>query len=124
MPLVYFGTELIKTLNSLPIEVQHKAYEHFILPINNGNEVINLEGKYKPSWVAPLTVKAAAAFKQAMVDFARENNLHHYHFGYESYKDGQDPVYSGRESKGILHTIPLSDTEHAVFRIDSAHPKW
>ena len=124
---VSITNEAINSLNSLPDELHHKLFINFVQPIKLGYSVSELEGKYKPSWELPL--ENSSVMRKALAEFARTQDLYHYHFGYPFYKTGKDPKYFGKESDGIIHTVlKTSEKEseqiesHTIHRIDLEHP--
>jgi|GEM_PF-1966050 hypothetical protein len=102
-----------------------KMFSNFIKLVNNGYEVSELEGKYKPSWEYG---EPTSKRHEDWLNEARANNLHHYHVGFVDYNkgSGNDKDYPGRESDGIIHmtTTCLDNTlTYIVFRTDKKHPK-
>ncbi|MDX7827351.1 hypothetical protein SJR89_09585 [Aeromonas caviae] len=104
-------------------DVTDKLWLNFLKPILDGyTPPDELPGKYKPSWAARFL---ESPMRQAFVTHAREQNIHHYHFGYRIYTAGRDPEYSGDVSDGIIHTrIDNGDSEisHVILQTCIEHP--
>ncbi|MCG7869694.1 MAG: hypothetical protein JAY74_25395 [Candidatus Thiodiazotropha taylori] len=121
---IVFGTILHTQLKDLDENALRLVYENFIDPIRRGYTIEELPGKYKPSWLLKDHV-FNNQMKKAIADFAKKNDLHHYHYGYPFYVTGRDPDFFGHESDGILHTVNrVADDfyEHVIFRVDECHP--
>jgi len=117
------GTVFFQQLSTLDDKALACVFSNFIDPIRSGYTTDELEGKYKPSW--KLNAASSNPMRAALADFAKSNNLHHYHFGYPFYQNGRDPLYFGKESDGILHTVKKASREpddHIIFRVDKSHP--
>jgi len=103
--------------------VTDKLWDNFIVPIKNGlTPPDELQGKYKPSWECSFI---NSPMKQAFINHAKKLNLYHYHFGYQFYRNGNDPVYTGDVSDGIVHTrIEVEDTytTHIILQSCLEHP--
>lgn len=114
---------VINELKELDPIVLTKLYDNLIHPIKNGLEPPHeLQGKYKPSWEMPFV---NSPMKMAFMQQAQSMNLHHYHFGYKIYTNGNDPKYDGDVSDGIVHTKITNDSTnmtHNVFQICLSHP--
>ncbi|MBO2558270.1 hypothetical protein [Shewanella algae] len=99
-------------------------YRHFVAPINeNGFDIDELRGKYKPSWEYS---GPTSATHKAWLEAAETHSLHHYHVGFVTYKSGNDPHYLGDESDGLIHTKIDhfgSVQRHIIFKADECHPK-
>jgi hypothetical protein len=120
--VVDFGIDCIKQLKQLDDDVIKKLYKNFINPIKNGYTPDELEGKYKPSWEMEFV---NSPMKDAFLELAKKEQLHHYHFGYKFYKDGFDKKYFGKVSDGIIHLEQNElDTavEHLIFDVCLEHP--
>lgn len=121
------GIDTLEDLRKLEEKVVKTLFNNFIKPLLLGYQKDHLEGKYKPSWELP--TDGTSLFRKAFADLYKENNLHHYHFGYPIYKSGKDPKYPGKVSDGIVHTIykesnssELTNQSHKIFHIDLTHP--
>ncbi|MCG9553798.1 hypothetical protein L1D11_10490 [Vibrio sp. Isolate32] len=113
-----------KELASLGKDVSDKVWEHFIKPIvkNGLTPPDELRGKYKPSWACDFVY---SPMKQAFIANAEANNLHHYHFGFQYYKTGNDKDYPGEVSDGIIHSrIEVGEdvTTHVILQSCLEHP--
>ncbi|MCJ8350754.1 hypothetical protein [Moritella sp.] len=119
---VKYGTGFVKALQTLDNKVLKKLYANFVVPIQNGlTPPEELEGKYKPSWEVKYS---QSIIQDAFMKEAVKYNLHHYHFGYHFYKDGNDPDYDGHVSDGIIHTrIEVEDkvTRHIITELCLDH---
>lgn len=115
-----------KALHELKImdrEVTEKLYVNFIAPIENGCVPPNdLQGRYKPSCNMPFI---NTPMKQAFIDISKQHNLHHYHFGYKFYKNGNEVNFAGDVSDGIIHTkVTCGDdfVYHNILEVCLEHP--
>ncbi len=122
--VVYFSEPFLDELRDHHDDVIEKIYNNFINPIKNGLEPPHeLQGKYKPSWEMKFL---DSPMKKAFVDLAKSQNLHHYHFGHQFYRTGNDPDYQGDVSDGILHikinTLSIDSAEHVLFALCLEHP--
>lgn len=123
-PRIVFGVVFFSQLKSLDENALRLVYENFIDPIQRRYMIEELPGKYKPSWILKGHI-SSNQMKKALADFAKKNNLYHYHYGFPFYRNGRDREYFGQESEGILHTVNrVSDdyNEHIIFRVDECHP--
>lgn len=110
-------------LAAQPAAVKSAFYNNFFAPIANGYSPEELQGKYKPSWMADYV---AGPMLQAILQACVKYQAHHYHFGFEYYRSGQDAAFSGDESAGILHTKLRSSGDslnHILFGLHTAHPR-
>jgi hypothetical protein len=113
------------SMKSLDPALVKALYTNFIQPIKNGLQPYNphqLPGKYKPSWESEFPKNA---FSQFFINEARAKNVHHYHVGYKSYKNGQDKKYPGLVSAGIAHTriyVVENVTDHVILELCVDHP--
>jgi hypothetical protein len=119
---VFFTDYSKSQLKNLNEEAQKKLFKNFVKPIKDGLNPNELEGKYKPSWEMSFI---NTPMKQAFVEQAKSESLHHYHFGFRYYRDGKDVKYFGKVSDGIVHIKQnsiLKHVEHIVFDICLEHP--
>jgi len=120
------GKQAEAQLRSLEKKIVDKLFENFIGPIRRGYLKKHLEGKYKPSWAIPTENTNFLCI--ALADFAKKNSLYHYHFGFPFYESGYDPVYPGKTSDAIVHTIFRTKNadgkimeSHSIYHIDPSH---
>lgn len=106
-------------LAQMPTAAIHALWNNLIEPLQNGVAIAELQGKYKPSWIAPPGIRTPIA--DAMIAFSRKQSLYHYHVGYPYYKTGRDPDYPGDESNAIVH-VRDSETALHLLRMDLEHP--
>jgi hypothetical protein len=124
---IRLGVDFKEQLKNLEHDVLSALFTNLISPLEKNYSVHELEGKYKPSWEVSLANQCP--FRAGLADAAKKHDLHHYHFGHTSYRQGRDPKYAGLESAGIVHTsftsTKLDDSlleTHTLFRVDTSHP--
>ncbi|WP_283630279.1 hypothetical protein [Shewanella baltica] len=121
--IVKFTVKSKSELANLDKDVAKKLWDSFLNPIRNGlTPPEELQGKYKPSWASKFV---NSPMKQAFIEHAERYNLHHYHFGYKLYFEGNDPDYSGDVSDGIIHTrieVKATETIHVILETCLKHP--
>ena len=119
---VGFTKRSLVEIKEMSKDVTDKLFINFVKPIKNGFTPSDLRGKYKPSWEMKFV---NSPMKQAFVKTSKEYNLHHYHFGYQFYKTGNDPKFDGDVSDGIIHTrvnIANKTTSHVILQVCLKHP--
>lgn len=112
-----------KLLAAQSAEVKSAFYQNFFAPIVNGYSPQELQGKYKPSWLAQYI---PSPMLDAILNACKKHQAHHYHFGFEFYVDGHDEDFDGDVSAGILHTklhVTGNALNHVLFGLHTAHPK-
>lgn len=114
---VTFNEKSIDQLKSYEPDVRKLLFSNFIdiaKRFNYPDVIDSFEGKFKPSWECEFAVSMMRA---SFLELAEEFDLHHYHFGYKFYKDGNDPKYDGKVSDGIIHFRVINEDGFTEFRI-------